>query len=50
LRGIVVPPGDSRVELEYVPYSVLAGGILSLITFCGVLGMAIFRSLTVAVR
>ena len=42
LRGIVVPPGDSRVELEYAPNSVLAGGILSLVTFCAVLVAALF--------
>ncbi len=42
LRGIVVPPGDSRVRLEYSPMSVLAGGILSLLTFCTVLAAAFF--------
>jgi hypothetical protein len=36
LRGVVVPPGNSRVIFEYAPRSVLIGGVLSLLTFIGV--------------
>jgi uncharacterized membrane protein YfhO len=37
LRGIVVPRGQSRVTLEYVPFSFYAGLALSLVTAIGVL-------------
>jgi len=37
LRGIVIPRGQSRIAVEYVPLSFYAGGALSLVTFTGVL-------------
>jgi hypothetical protein len=37
LRGIAVPPGDSRIELRYSPQSVFAGGALTLAAFLGTL-------------
>jgi uncharacterized membrane protein YfhO len=36
LRGVVVPPGSSRVTLDYAPASVYLGGVLTLATFLGV--------------
>jgi hypothetical protein len=36
LRGIVVPPGESRLVLEYRPLSVYAGAVLSIFAFLGV--------------
>jgi len=52
LRGIVVPPGESMAALRYVPGSVLAGGILSLISLIGVVGFAavVFRKSAVGRR
>jgi hypothetical protein len=37
LRGIVVPRGESSITLEYAPFSVYAGGAITLLTFLGVL-------------
>jgi hypothetical protein len=37
LRGIVVPQGRSRVVLRYVPVSIYAGGILTVLAFSGTL-------------
>jgi hypothetical protein len=37
LRGIVVPKGDSEVSLRYLPFSIIAGGAISIIAFAGVL-------------
>jgi hypothetical protein len=36
LRGIVVPRGESRIAVEYAPFSFYAGLALSLLTFIGV--------------
>ena len=38
LRGILLPPGMSRIMLEYAPVTFYAGAALSLLTFAGVLG------------
>jgi hypothetical protein len=35
LRGIVVPEGNSEVVLEYRPWSIYGGGLLSLLAFLG---------------
>jgi len=44
LRGIAIPPGVSRVVVEYSPASVYGGGILSLAAFMGVpLALALYR-------
>jgi hypothetical protein len=40
IRGILVPAGDSRVELWYLPGSVVAGAILSSVTWAAVLALA----------
>lgn len=37
LRGIVVPPGVSRIVFRYVPWTVYAGGMLTLMAFAGAL-------------
>jgi hypothetical protein len=37
LRGVLVPRGESRITLEYAPFSVYAGGAVTLLTFLGVL-------------
>ena len=37
LRGILIPRGESRIAVEYAPFSFYAGGALSLLTFTGVL-------------
>lgn len=37
LRGILVPRGESRIAIEYIPLIFYAGGALSLATFTGVL-------------
>jgi uncharacterized membrane protein YfhO len=37
LRGIVVPRGESSITLEYAPFSVYAGGAITLLTFLSVL-------------
>lgn len=37
LRGIVIPPGESRVVLRYAPWSVIAGGFLTVLAFLAVL-------------
>lgn len=36
LRGILIPQGESRVTLEYVPFSFFAGAALSVLTFAAV--------------
>jgi hypothetical protein len=38
LRGIVVPAGPNKVELEYAPFSFRAGAVLSLLTLVCVFG------------
>jgi hypothetical protein len=43
LRGIVVPRGQSKVVLRYVPMSIYAGGILSLFAFGGTLIAFVFH-------
>ena len=43
LRGILVPAGDSRVVLNYTPRSIYLGGLISLITFGGVLAVYRFK-------
>jgi hypothetical protein len=43
LRGIVVPRGETRVTLEYTPWSVYGGGALTLLAFLGT-GMALRRA------
>jgi len=40
-RGIVVPPGESRVVLRYRPRSILAGALLTLLAFLGTLSLGI---------
>lgn len=43
-RAVVVPAGESRVTFRYLPGTVLAGAILSLLAFAGVLSAAyVFR-------
>ncbi len=42
LRGVVVPNGPSQVVFEYVPISAIAGGILTALTFLGMLGFWLF--------
>ena len=37
LRGVIVPQGESRVTFEYVPRSVIIGGLLSILAFSAVL-------------
>ena len=37
LRGILVPPGTSRIALEYVPVTFYTGAVVSLLTFAVVL-------------
>ena len=37
LRGVIVPQGDSRVTFEYVPRSVIIGGLLSILAFSAAL-------------
>jgi hypothetical protein len=37
LRGIVVPAGESRLTLRYMPRSILVGGVLTLLAFSGTL-------------
>jgi hypothetical protein len=41
LRGVVTPAGRSKVELDYAPASIYAGGALSFVVFLGV-GLAAF--------
>jgi uncharacterized membrane protein YfhO len=36
LRGIAIPPGESRVVVEYAPRSVYGGAVLSLAAFLAV--------------
>ncbi len=36
LRGVIVPQGESRVTFEYVPRSVIIGGLLSISAFSAV--------------
>jgi hypothetical protein len=36
LRGILLPPGNSRVVLEYAPLTFYAGAVLSVLTFASV--------------
>jgi hypothetical protein len=42
LRGIVVPSGDSRITLEYAPWSTYLGGCITLLTFLGILAVLRF--------
>jgi uncharacterized membrane protein YfhO len=42
LRGIALPPGESRIDLRYAPRSVYAGGVLSFLAFFGTL-VALWR-------
>jgi uncharacterized membrane protein YfhO len=42
LRGIGVPAGHSRVVMRYAPWTVYAGGAVSLLTFGGVAGAWLF--------
>jgi uncharacterized membrane protein YfhO len=37
LRGITVPSGDSRITLDYTPWSVYLGGFVTLVIFLGIL-------------
>ena len=48
LRGVVVPPGSSRVTLDYSPASVYWGGALSLSTFLGVAAIALYGRRSIA--
>ncbi len=41
LRGVIVPQGESRVTFEYVPRSVIMGGLLSISAFSVVLMLLI---------
>ena len=41
LRGIVVPPGESRVSLQYRPASIYIGATLTAVTFCVVLSVPV---------
>jgi hypothetical protein len=42
LRGVLVPRGENTITLEYAPFSIYAGGAVSLLTFFGVLsGLAL---------
>ncbi|MGD0499855.1 MAG: YfhO family protein [Bryobacteraceae bacterium] len=44
LRGIAIPPGESRVVVQYAPRSVLGGAALSLAAFLGVpLAFSLFK-------
>ena len=36
LRGIIVPSGDNRVTLDYTPWSIYLGGVVTLIAFIGI--------------
>ncbi|HEX4811032.1 MAG TPA: hypothetical protein VH325_18985 [Bryobacteraceae bacterium] len=40
LRGILIPSGQSRIELRFVPLTVYWGGAISLLAFAGVLAAA----------
>jgi hypothetical protein len=37
LRGIVVPRGESRIVMQYAPWTVFAGALLTLLAFAGTL-------------
>jgi uncharacterized membrane protein YfhO len=49
LRGVVVPAGESQVQLRYRPMSILAGSILTTFTFAGI-GLWAFFSRRTAIR
>ena len=40
LRGIPIPTGESKVTIDYLPSSVMLGGILSGLTFALILAAA----------
>jgi hypothetical protein len=42
LRGVVIPSGESRVVLRYVPTSVTLGAVVTLLTFFGSCAVYIF--------
>jgi hypothetical protein len=44
LRGILLPRGENRITLEYAPITFYAGGVLSVLTFGGVLTGLLLRS------
>lgn len=41
LRGVIVPQGESRVIFEYVPRTVIMGGLLSILAFSAVLMLSL---------
>jgi uncharacterized membrane protein YfhO len=43
LRGIVIPPGESRIVLKYAPWSVIVGGFLTVLAFAAVLCAVVLR-------
>jgi len=43
LRGIVIPPGESRIVLRYAPWTVIVGGFLTVLAFAAVLGVVALR-------
>jgi hypothetical protein len=44
LRGVIVPPGDSRITLDYTPWSIYLGGLVTLLAFLGILAAPRFRN------
>ena len=46
LRGIIVPSGDSRITLNYAPWSIYLGGFVTLLASLGILAALRFGSLT----
>jgi Bacterial membrane protein YfhO len=44
LRGIIVPSGDSRITLEYTPWSIYLGGFVTLAAFLGILAARLRRA------
>jgi hypothetical protein len=44
LRGIIVPAGDSRITLDYTPWSIYLGGLVTLGAFLGILAAPKFRN------
>lgn len=43
LRGIAIPPGESRITLEYAPRSVYGGALLTFLAFFGTLAALWWR-------
>jgi hypothetical protein len=43
LRGTLVPRGQSEITLEYVPWTIYAGGVVSLLTLLGVVILVVLN-------